>query len=339
MNQRDVIRSIEELQKAISVTTVQNLELVREDLQEELAIAAPIDTPLRNRLGRIKGNGKAHAFYRLEPTLDPVTGQVFLGTAPGAGYFAKGGVPTANQGTYKYVSVPYVQIGDLVEVTFFDQQAGASYTDVKQRQIKNKMINTALFEEWGIIMGDSSKTPSGGGAYFDGLNKQIVYNAVDAGAQQLSLSMVNSVLHYIRRAGGHGKAAVMSFREQQKFSELVLGSYYRLVQDSGSQSADVRAGVNVTKWNGPHGIIDVIGSRFINEEYGQLSSMYIIDDTTTLDDGNAIQMVDLMPIAAVDLAIVSTSYKTAVMEFTTMQMTAPQFQGRIDNIAGDPNQL
>jgi hypothetical protein len=339
MNQRDIIRSIDELNKAISVTTVQNLELVREDLQEEMAIAAPIDTPLRNRLQRIKGNGKAHAFYRLEPTLDPVTGQLFLGTAPGAGYFAKGGIPTANQGTYKYVSVPYTTVGDLVEVTFFDQQAGASYTDVRQRQIKNKMINTGLFEEWGILYGDSSQIPSGGGAYFDGLNKQIVYNAVDAGGRMLSLGMVNSALHYIRRAGGHGKAAVMSYREQQKFSELVLGSYYRLVQDGGVGGADVRSGVNVSKWAGPHGVIDIIGSRFINEAYGQLSSMFIIDDTSTLDDGNAIQMVDLMPISAIDLAIVATSYKTVVMEFTTMQVTAPQFQGRIDNIAGDPNQL
>lgn len=338
MNQRDIVRSIEELNKAISVTTVQNLELVREDLQAEMAIAAPIDTPLRNRLQRIKGNGKAHAFYRLEPTLDPTTGLLFLGTAPSAGYFAKGGVPTANQGTYKYVSVPYTQIGDLVEVTFFDQQAGASYTDVRQRQIKNKMINTGLFEEWGILYGDSSLTPSGGGAYFDGLNKQIVYNAVDAGGRVLSLSMVNSALHYVRRAGGHGKAAVMSFREQQKFSELVLGSYYRLVQD-GMATADVRAGVNVTKWSGPHGVIDVIGHRFINEAYGQLSSMFILDDTSNLDDGNAIQMVDLMPISAIDLAIVASAYKTLVCEFTTLQLTAPQFQGRIDNIAGDPNQL
>jgi hypothetical protein len=201
------------------------------------------------------------------------------------------------------------------------------------------MINTGLFEEWGILYGDSSQIPSGGGAYFDGLNKQIVYNAVDAGGRMLSLGMVNSALHYIRRAGGHGKAAVMSYREQQKFSELVLGSYYRLVQDGGVGGADVRSGVNVSKWAGPHGVIDIIGSRFINEAYGQLSSMFIIDDTSTLDDGNAIQMVDLMPISAIDLAIVATSYKTVVMEFTTMQVTAPQFQGRIDNIAGDPNQL
>lgn len=58
-NAQLVEQAIQDIQKAISSTDVSGLLLVREDLQAEMAIQAPTDTPLRNRLNRIPGNGKA----------------------------------------------------------------------------------------------------------------------------------------------------------------------------------------------------------------------------------------------------------------------------------------
>ena len=58
-NANVVEQAINDIQKAISSTSVSGLLLVREDLQAEMAIQAPTDTPLRNRLNRIQGNGKA----------------------------------------------------------------------------------------------------------------------------------------------------------------------------------------------------------------------------------------------------------------------------------------
>ena len=114
-NAHDVDQAIDRVQKAISSTNVSGLLLVREDLQSEMAIAAPTDTPIRNRLSRIEGNGSAHAWYKLVPTAQ--TEGSFIGTAPSTGFFARGGLPTATQAAYRYMSAPYVCLGDLVEVT------------------------------------------------------------------------------------------------------------------------------------------------------------------------------------------------------------------------------
>lgn len=58
INAQVVDQAINDIQKAISSVDVSSLLLVREDLQAEMAIAAPTDTPLRNRFNRIQGNGK-----------------------------------------------------------------------------------------------------------------------------------------------------------------------------------------------------------------------------------------------------------------------------------------
>jgi len=58
-NPQTIDKAISDIQKAIGSIDVEGLLLVREDLQAELAIMAPTDTPVRNRLNRIQGNGKA----------------------------------------------------------------------------------------------------------------------------------------------------------------------------------------------------------------------------------------------------------------------------------------
>jgi len=75
------------------------------------------------------------------------SGHLFLGTAPESGFFDKGGLPTATLPSYKFKSAPYVSLGDVVTVSFFEQMAGGTYTDIKKHQIKVKMLNVALMEE------------------------------------------------------------------------------------------------------------------------------------------------------------------------------------------------
>ena len=139
-NPQAVDKAISDIQKAIGSIDVDGLLLVREDLQAELAIMAPTDTPVRNRLNRIQGNGKAHAWYQLYPTV--ASEGLFLGTAPSNAFFERGGLPNATQASYRYKSAPYVSLGDMIVVSFFDQMAGATYADVKKLQTKIKMINT-----------------------------------------------------------------------------------------------------------------------------------------------------------------------------------------------------
>lgn len=128
-NPWEVDEAIANIQKAISSTNVSGLLLVREDLQSELAVAVGKDTPIRNRLTRIKGNGSSHAWYRLSPT-SYSQGQ-FLGTGPTNAFFARGGLPTATQCSYRYMAAPYTSLGDVANVPFFDQMAETSYWSSK----------------------------------------------------------------------------------------------------------------------------------------------------------------------------------------------------------------
>ncbi len=333
INAQVVENAIDDIQKAISSVDVSGLLLVREDLQAEMAIMAPTDTPLRNRLNRIQGNGKAHAWYQLIPTVSTEAqsaGHLFLGgTAPEKGFFEKGGLPQATQPSYKFKSAPYTSLGDTVNVSFFEQMAGGTYTDIKKHQIKVKMLNVALMEEWAIINGDSSL---GNGLQFDGLNVLITNNVQDNTGNPLSLTDITSVEQQIVTQGGKPQAVIMSYRDLQKFNELVLGSFYRLFQAGAGTMADIPSGISVTRWLSPFGTVDIIGSRYIVEDGSSETFALVIDDKTVLEDGNAIQMVDLMPLSAIDLALLQSAYRTLVAEFTVLQLTSEAFQGKIIKI-------
>ena len=325
----EVRRVVEDLQKAVTSTSITGRLLVREDLQEEMALATPTDTPIRNRLRRFPGNGSAHSWYRLTPTVATPEGR-FLGTGPHAGFFAAGGLPTAVQASYVLDSAPYVSLGDIAQVSFFEQMAGKSYADNKARQIKMKMINVAIIEEWAIINGDSTY---GSGYEFSGFSQSITTNQTDMGNVAITLAAVSTTARNIATLGGKPQFVVFSYRDKQKFSELVLTSYYRLFQQGGGGLADVPAGISVNRWISDFGLMDIIGSRYIYPATGYTShNAYVIDDATITDDGNAVAMVDLMPVSAIDLAITNTAYRTLVAEFTLLMMTCEVFQAKIINI-------
>lgn len=332
-NAQLVESAINDIQKAISSVDVSGLLLVREDLQAEMAIMAPTDTPLRNRLNRIQGNGKAHAWYQLVPTTSTEAqsaGHLFLGgTAPEKGFFDKGGLPQATQPSYKFKSAPYTSLGDLATVSFFEQMAGGTYTDIKKHQIKVKMLNVALMEEWAIINGDSSV---GSGLQFDGLNVQITTNVKNNLGATLALSDITSIENTIVTKGGKPQIVVLSYRDLQKFNELVLSSFYRLFQAGAGSMADIPAGISVSRWLSPFGVVDVVGSRYIVADGSSETFALVLDDKTVLEDGNAIQMVDLMPLSAIDLALLQSAYRTLIAEFSVLQITAEAFQGKITRI-------
>lgn len=325
-NPLEIEQALEDVNKAISTTNVQGLLLVREDLQSEIAIAAPVDTPVRNRLSRIEGNGTAHAWYQLQPVAT-ACGR-FFGTAPAQGFFARGGLPTATQASYVYQSAPYVSLGDIAQVTFFEQMAGRTFTDVKKSQIKVKMQNVCLMEEWAIINGNSAANP----LQFDGLDRLITTNQVDLAGAALTLATITTLMRTVVALGSKPQALIVSLRENQRISELILAGYYRLFQSGAGSMADIPAGVAVTRWVSPHGTIDIIPSRFICENDYDRTRAFLIDDKSMTDDGNAIAMVDLMPISSIDLSLITTAYRTLIAEFTVLMMTIEAFQGKIINI-------
>lgn len=263
------------------------------------------------------------------------SGHLFLGTDPESGFFDKGGLPTATLPSYKFKSAPYVSLGDVVTVSFFEQMAGGTYTDIKKHQIKVKMLNVALMEEWAIINGNSSTNPLA----FDGLNTQVNSNT-DTYANYISgyagsaklLHAITQVEKSIVAVGGKPQCVVLSYRDLSAASESILTSFYRLMQSGAGQLADIPAGISVSRWVSPFGTVDLIGSRYIVPDGSQNDFALVLDDKTVLEDGNAIQMVDLMPLSAIDLALIQSAYRTLVAEFSVLQLTCEAFQGKITAI-------
>ena len=133
-----------------------------------------------------------------------------------------------------------------------------------------------------IINGDSD---AGTGLQFDGIRKQTTDNIKDNAGATLALSDLTSTEQSIVNVGGKPQAIVMGYREVQKFNELVLSSFYRLFQAGAGSMADIPAGISVTRWVSPFGLVDVIGSRYlvpgvndIDENEAGENTVLVIDD-------------------------------------------------------------
>jgi hypothetical protein len=323
---------------AKSTTGVVGLELVRQDLEDKLKLAANVDTPLRNRLSRKKGNGKAHAYYKLVSNagLNQTTSN-FLGTDPSAGFFAKGGLPNSVDPQYEYVARPYSNLGDTVTIPWQDKAQDESYIDIKAQQRDVKMINVGLMEEWAIINGDSSAS---GGLIFDGLLTQIQndgYNILDlsaGGGSALRYSSIVQECFAIKRAGGKVRALVMSYAMKQALTEL-LGLYYAIRQTNSSSNGVISGGYQFDSWNFGTGSVDLIDDQYmLPDPITGYEQILFIDDETQDDknSGNVIEMVDVDPLHFVDLMAIQTADRGIVYETSMLQVGITQYQGLIKGI-------
>ena len=320
-----------------SSTAVNGLEVTRQDLEDDLKLAANVDTPVRNRLNRIKGEGKAHAFYQLVSNFDPSGKNKFLGTDPSNGVFAKGGLPNAKDAQYTYVARPYSNVGDIVTVPWQDKAQDESYIDIKAQQKRVKMINTGLMEEYLIINGDSDAT---NGLAFDGFIPQIQkggYNVLDlsaGGGSPLRLALISQELFRIKLAGGQTRFMLMSYAMKQAITQLIQYSFYGIRGSTGQSSAGPSAGgIQVDAWNFGTGDVELLADQYMNvDPITGYERILFIDDMTQDDknSGNVVQMVDVDPLHYQDLATIATADRGIVYETTQLMIGILQYQGMIE---------
>lgn len=326
--------ALETLSKAITSTDVSNGALVREDLQSGLVIAGPAETPLRNKLNRVPGNGTAHSFYVMKPNADVSQG-VFYGTTPGNGVFPKGGLPVDNTEAYKLVAVPYANLGDVAQVTFQDQAQGRSFTDLMAQRTKVKALNTALMEEYFILNGDSAVTQPGGGFIFDGLLKQISNGGVSRNSpdQKITLGLIRQLSEDLWEKGSSADTLLLDGLCRGILQAQVLQIY--AIRGGGSALTDASGGVSINAWDFGYGPVEWITDRYlVPNSYTNNRSALLLNTQAQdgMNDGNVIQMVDVDPLHSVDLAIVATAWRKVIYETTTLMVSVPQFQGIIPNL-------
>jgi len=330
-------KSLSDMNKAISETNVSNGNLVREDLQSQLVVMGPMETPLRNRISRIAGNGAAHAFYRMKPNADVSQGP-FYGTTPSNGVFPKGGLPTDATEAYQYVSYPYFNIGDVAQVTFQDQAQGKSFMDLMAQRTKVKTLNAAMIEEFFILWGDSAEVQDGGGYIFDGLLKQIstlggqVHPSTDG---TITLGTFSEVQKMQFDAGGTPRVIVIDSKAKGILTNEVAQLYALQGLAGAANFTGMQGGLSVRAWDFGYGPVDWIVSRYlVADPYSHKFYALSLDDRSMdgQNDGNVITMADVDPMHSIDLAIVATAWRKVIYETTTLIVSAPAFQGLITNL-------
>lgn len=330
-----VVSTLAAFQKAITTTDFPTGNLNRQDLQAEIVVAAPIETPLRNRLKRAPGNGQAHMFYQLVPNADKSQG-IFLGTTPGNAVFANGGLPTFATEDYKQVSIPYYNIGDIAQVTFQDQAQGRSFTDLMAQRKRVKMINVGMIEEYFILNGNSSQVQAGGGYIFDGLISILTNNGgnlIAATNGEMNLGTGRQACRAAWDQGGVIRAMVID-----SFGKSVLtaqvAQLYAIRQQDESAMRQIAGGISINAWDFGTGPVDWVVSRYLVPQYGGSLNILFLDDMSLdqKNDGTVIQMVDVDPIHSIDLATVTTASRSLVYETTALMVAAPSFQSMVTGV-------
>jgi len=331
------LNALAEMKK--SATSVVGAELVRQDLEPTLRMAANLATPVRNRLTRIEGNGNAHAYYVLTANTGANTpGAKFLGTDPIQGAFAKGGLPTGVDPNYSLIARPYANLGDVLNVAWQDMAQDRSFIDIKAQQRHVKMINTGLIEEYTILNGDADAT---GGLQFDGLITQIKkggYNVVDAsagGGSPLNFSLMQQILFQILKAGGLTRAIIMSYAFKQAITRIIGVQYYGIRQTDLNSNGKISGGTEIDRWNFGTGTVEFITDQYmLPDPITGLEQLIFLDDET--DDpkntGKAVMMVDVDPLHYAELATIATADRGVVYETTVLQVGILQYQGLLKGI-------
>jgi hypothetical protein len=322
-----------------SATSVVGAELVRQDLEPTLRMAANLATPLRNRFTRIQGEGNAHAYYVLTSNTGLNTpGAKFLGTDPTGGAFAKGGLPQPIDPNYSLIARPYANLGDVLNVAWQDKAQDRSFINILAQQRHVKMINAGLIEEYVIINGDADAT---GGLQFDGLVTQIRkggYNVVDAsagGGSPLKFSLIDQLVFAILKAGGLTRALLMSYAMKQAITQLISIALYGIRQTDMMSDGKMSGGVEVDSWNFGTGSVKLIPDQYmLPDPVTGLERIVFLDDET--DDpkntGKAIMMVDVDPLHYAELANIATADRGIVYETSVLQVGILQFQGILQGI-------
>jgi len=156
---------VPDLTKDISLTSPIASGLVAYDLEPAAKMLTPRPTPLRNRITRKRGIGKAHEYKR-------ITG--FTGTGTGGVGVLRPGITDASQTSFANpgsanalyynrgakisyagdsVAVPYIQFGLSDQTSWSTQYSGQGFQDIRSLQRASLMYSSFLMEERETLYG------------------------------------------------------------------------------------------------------------------------------------------------------------------------------------------
>lgn len=336
-------RALDKFEKAVNISfagPVPNSLLARQDLESALVVLSDRQTPFRDRVSRIKGEGLAHLWNqrtRLDAVASGPSGLVQL-------FYADGNLPNEQDPTYIQQTAAYKYLGTTAVITGPMIASGRSYIDIEAEVAEAALRRIIQAEEWAIFNADSSVQPLA----FNGFQVQIVTNVVSNLAAALTATGVtipafDKIIKLIRLQGGSKLDAIYcSFGIQTVINQIVSPAARYFI--SADVAGKLTAGDHVVSYQSPIGPIPVIGDFFVNPALpypinfagssgatGNLvSNVYFLRY-----DEMGCQMVDLVPIGRTELAKIADTIRFYLNEYTVLALKAEPWVGVLTNVS-DP---
>lgn len=296
-----------------------------ENLEADVKLLVPTDTPLRNRLPRTRGFGEASAWKRLTSRLNMGSDGVNMGTNTTV-VFADASAPNETTQTYSVTSAPYKLLGRKIEVGVLANTASrggiSPETDMFSHRQRIKMLEVMLGEEELIIGGDSTK---GSGLEFDGLGKQITTNS--GTASLLTASGIGVYCETLYRQGSSPTMLVANARQTRALADELqgTGSIQRIMVDNqGNGIGGIRLAKVVNPIDGT--LIDVMPSRYVG------GNAFLLTERSSAGEV-WIDMQDLIPMSRVDVPSSNLSQISFVFEATVLRVIGEPYQFKIAGLA------
>lgn len=338
-------RALDKFEKSVNISfagPVPNSLLARQDLESALVVLSDRQTPFRDRVSRIKGEGLAHLWNqrtRLDNVTDGPSGLVQL-------FYADGNLPPATDPAYVQQTAAYKYLGTTAVITGPMIASGRSYIDIEAEVAEAALRRIIQAEEWAIFNADSSVQTLA----FNGFEVQIVTNVVNNAAAALTalgvtIPVLDKVIKLIRLQGGSKLDAIYcSYGIQTVINQIVSPAARYFIQIDNAKDNILRAGDHVTSYQSPIGSIPVVGDFFVNPALpypinfagssgptGNLvSNIYLLRY-----DELGCQMVDLVPIGRTELAKIADTVRFYLNEYTVLALKAEPWTGEVSNVA-DP---
>lgn len=280
-----------------------------ENLDEKIKVLAPTDTPLRNRLPRVKGMGQAAGWKVLTSKLH--SGSSGSNTSI---FFADAGAPNETSQTYTFTSAAYKLLGRKLEVGGLSLAASKGRDGQPDQQASRetiKMIEVMIGEEEGIISGSIATAST----QFDGLGVQITTNS--GNTTFLTASGINVFNRTLYGEDADPTLLVASARQLQALADDLekSGSIQRVVIATGTPQAGAVGGLALSKVvnSVTQSLIDVKPSRYVG------FNAYLLTEKSVAGE-NWIEMDDLLPMSRVDVPSSNFSQISFIVEATVLKV-------------------
>lgn len=312
--------------------------LARQDLEAEIVKLTDRNTPLRDIMPRIRGEGRAH-LWNVRKALGGLPSM----NSPLELFYADGNLPTQSDPNYVQKSAAYAYIGVTGVITGPMIASGRSFIDIEAEVAEAKLREVVQGEEWCMFNGNSAVGNSTGATGFDGLGVQIVTNVTDLHGTALTAAGTNilqldRLVKLVRLQGGQPTHFFSSFGIQNQVNHLV-GAQARYIVANGTT---VTAGIHAVNYQSPAGMLPIVGDFFINPaipypyntagssgaEGSAMSSIYLLQL-------NGLEMADLMPVGRTELAKIADTVRFYLSEYTVLAVKAEPWQAQVINVS-DP---